>query len=374
MPGLSVQFLPARQGDAIWIRWGDRYQIMIDMGTEQVGGQIRDRLASVPADQRRFELLVVTHVDRDHIGGVLTCVADPDTSLPGLEFGDVWFNGWEHLHGRAVAEPKSRSAIETMGPAQGERLTKWLRGQRWNHAFDRRPVQRSETDLPRIELADGLALTILGPTPERLAAFQATWQEEVEEALRKGRLDEVSPGLEPTGDIERYGSSRPPILESVHDLAELADTKYVPDPSYANGCSITFILEWDGRRILFTGDALAEEVTAALDLIDNGNPIDLDLVKVPHHGSKNNVTDDLVRAVNCPHWLFSTDGTRHRHPDAVAIARILRSSRPGNPTLCFNVPSTYNEWWNNREWMSRFSYSVDYGTDSEGLTKDWLPA
>jgi glyoxylase-like metal-dependent hydrolase (beta-lactamase superfamily II) len=84
MAELSVRFLPARQGDAIWVTWGDGHQLMIDMGTEQVGKQLAARLAALPEEERRFELLVVTHVDADHIGGVLTCVADTDDPIPGL--------------------------------------------------------------------------------------------------------------------------------------------------------------------------------------------------------------------------------------------------------------------------------------------------
>jgi hypothetical protein len=367
MAELSVRFLPARQGDAIWVTWGDGHQLMIDMGTEQVGKQLAARLAALPEEGRRFELLVVTHVDADHIGGVLTCVADTDDPIQGLEFADVWFNGWEHLHNRVVAEPDRRSDLEAMGPAQGERLTSWLRRQRWNEAFGRGPVIRGDDHLPVVELPDGLTLTVIGPNLGRLADLIDTWQEEVEVALAKGSLDEVSPGLEP------MGPSTPPILDDEDDLHLLADTPFRSDPSKANGCSISFLLDWEGRRLLFTGDAFADDLNAGLGMVDEGRPVDLDLVKVPHHGSQKNVTDELVRAVRSPYWLFSTDGTRHRHPDAVAIARILRSTWVDEPVLGFNVPSTFNGWWSNPQWIDRFGFTTETGDPGEGLVKRWEP-
>ncbi len=38
------------------------------------------------------------------------------------------------------------------------------------------------------------------------------------------------------------------------------------------------------------------------------------------------LTEGFVKAVRTPLWLFSTDGNRFKHPDAIAVARVLRSS------------------------------------------------
>jgi beta-lactamase superfamily II metal-dependent hydrolase len=105
---LALTMLPARQGDALWIRWGDEaspHQLIIDMGTEEIGTAIRERLQQLDESQREFELLVVTHVDRDHIGGILTCLAEAEP-LAQLKFKDVWFNGWTHLNGGFVTQPE----------------------------------------------------------------------------------------------------------------------------------------------------------------------------------------------------------------------------------------------------------------------------
>ena len=60
----------------------------------------------------------------------------------------------------------------------------------------------------------------------------------------------------------------------------------------------------------------------------------VDLCKVPHHASAYNVNRALVAALDCRHWLISTSGARHRHPDRAAVARIL--ARRDSPTLWFN--------------------------------------
>jgi hypothetical protein len=360
---LELRFLPAREGDAIWIRWGDdlAHQLLVDMGTEGTGSSIRARLEALPECGRRFELLVVTHVDGDHIGGVLTGLAEAP-SLEGLAFGDIWFNGWAHLDGGAVARPGGQAALEAMGPAQGERLTSWLR-EPWNEAFGRGPVRR-EDPLRVVPLADDLTLTVLGPTSERLLALRPTWEDEVRLALRKGSLTEAAQGLESMGHAK---PTRPDLATAAH-LRLLADEVSKPDPSASNGTSITLLLEWRGRRVLLTGDAWAPDVVDGLGLLGAGGAVPLDVVKLPHHGSEGNVSAELVKAVECPTWVFSSNGTRHHHPHAAAVARVVRHASPAGPRLLFNVPSEFNGWWSDEAWTKRFGYTTVTGTEQDGLT------
>jgi hypothetical protein len=306
-------------------------------------------------------------VDEDHLGGVLTCVSDNDSPVPGLAFKDVWFNGFEHLHGKQVAPPKEVSGPEAMGPAQGERLTSWLRDHPWNKAFDRFPVALADGGPRRVKLPDGLTLTVLGPTQARLGELIKDWKKEVKKAVAKGKLEEVSPGLGPLGE------PTPPRLESRQDLLELAKPTS-KDTSKPNHTSITLLLEWRGRRVLLTGDALAGDVASALLASGLPVPVKLDLLKLPHHGSRQNLSQTLVEAVDCPYWAFCTDGTQFRHPDAAAIARLLAFGRHPRPTLGFNVPSEFNLWWKKPKWRTLFDYEVEYGNAVDGLTVSFEPA
>jgi hypothetical protein len=355
---VELTFLDARQGDAIWVRWGEGRQLLVDMGTSGTGRALADRFRALPEDQRAFELLVVTHVDTDHIGGVLTGLVDPAEPVP-VTFADVWFNGWEHLNGLVPAD--ERSPLEPMGGVQGELLTTWLRDHAWNDAFGRAAAVRSETTLPHVELPEGLTVTVLAPVQQRLTELVPEWQLAVAAALEKGTLTDVSPGLEP------MGPSTAPTLESALDLALLSEDPFKVDGSKANAASIAIVLEHDGKRALLTGDATASELLGGLALLGAGDRVPLDLVKLPHHGSRNNVSRALVQAVDCPLWVFSSDGTTFRHPDAVAVSRVVGDSGP-EPHLVFNVPSTFNQWWERPEWQELFGYSTTYGVEDDGVT------
>ena len=356
---LEIKLLPARQGDAIWIRWGDTgfvHQMIIDMGTEEIGKNIRDTILALPESERIFDLLVVSHVDRDHIGGLLTCLAEADP-IPGFRVNDIWFNGFQHLSGGSV-----KTGLEPMGPAQGERLSTWLRQQVWNKEFRGGPVQRvPDEQPPTVTLHDGLKLTILGPTPERLSGFIDTWKDEVELALQKGTLTDVSPGL------ESMGPKVPPILEEPLDLEFLAETSNSKDGSKANGSSIAMLLEYNDRRVILSGDAFSSDLVDAIGSLGLDQPLHVDAFKLPHHGSKKNVFRDLVESVVCDNWVFSTDGTQFRHPDPVALARVISYSQVRPTKVSFNVPSKFNGWWDNDDWRGMYDYVTEYGVDGEGL-------
>ncbi len=93
----EIGMLPANHGDCLWIEYGsgaDRYRILVDGGPGYAYDELKTRLLELEPSKRRFELLIVTHVDADHIGGILELL--DDTAL-GVSFGDVWFNGWRHL-------------------------------------------------------------------------------------------------------------------------------------------------------------------------------------------------------------------------------------------------------------------------------------
>ena len=360
---LEITALPARQGDALWIRWGypdAPHQMFVDMGTEPIGKGIRTRLEALDPERRRFDLLVISHIDADHIGGVLTAVAEAEEELEGLAFDDVWFNGYDHLHGKRVAPDP---AIEPMGGVQGERLSHWLRGQSWNRAFDHHAVCRDpEADPLVVELHDGMKLTVLGPTPERMRNLIDKWAEEVRKAIDKGSLDPdiVTPGIEAMG---RWDG--PPVLDTEQDLEDLADSHSKHDRAQANGSSIVLLLEYHGRRVLLTGDAFADDLSEAIAKVSPDGPLALDLCKLPHHGSRNNVHRELVEAVRCGNWLISTDGTVFKHPDAEAVARVIRYAPSSR--LLFNEPSEYNSYWDDADWKARFGYSAEYGTAEDGV-------
>lgn len=183
---LRLEVLPAGHGDCLWIEYGDPpspRRILIDGGAK--GTYKRALQSRLERSGSELELLVVTHVDGDHITGILELI---DKARSGINPKDVWFNGFRHLPDE---DP------ETLGPVQVEKLTDFLVSQQvpWNNCFDKEAVVVPEQgELPGRKLAGGLTLTLLSPTVQALRDLKPVWEKEV----RKAGLD---PNMAPVPEV-----------------------------------------------------------------------------------------------------------------------------------------------------------------------------
>ena len=95
---MRIEMLAALHGDCLLVEYGDirrTRRILIDSGPVGAYAALRGRLERLPKGDRRFELMVLSHVDTDHIEGLIKLFANP-RPWPFV-VRDVWFNGWRHL-------------------------------------------------------------------------------------------------------------------------------------------------------------------------------------------------------------------------------------------------------------------------------------
>ncbi len=347
----TIEMLPAREGDCLWIEYGDPVKpgrILIDGGRGKTNEEIVKRINKVPGGKAHFELLVITHVDQDHIDGILNLFKMDNRPFT---VGDVWFNGWRHLE---------ENDIESLGPMDGELLTSILVKLKlpWNRAFQKHAVVvPGEAPLPSITLEGGMKLTLLSPSREKLSRLKPKWAEVCQEA---GIVPGQSrPSKAPKG-FEHFG----PI-----DIEELASSVFKPDDTETNGSSIAFLAEHDGHTLLLAGDAHPDLLLESIKLAKGGaDRLKVDAFKLPHHGSKANISREILETIDCPRYLISTSGARFYHPNCEAMARVIKFGGK-SPELIFNYQSKYTRPWNNPGWMADYGYTVQYLRDNAGEKK-----
>lgn len=136
-----------------------------------------------------------------------------------------------------------------------------------------------------------------------------------------------------------WAGATPPGAAKIRPIASKADRRlsdvYVQDTSLTNASSITVILRGEGTRMLFLGDAWAEDVVSELEATGLSTPL-FDVIKIAHHGSKSNSSVELLQHVDAPCFLISTDGTRHGHPDFEVLAEIVDRPAPFERAIYFN--------------------------------------
>jgi beta-lactamase superfamily II metal-dependent hydrolase len=329
-PAINLEVLPAGYGDCLLVSCpvGDRlWRMLVDTGPDECWPQLRERLSKIAPDsrgRRHIDLAVISHIDHDHIGGA--ALLFNDKSL-GLSFGDIWFNAPPRRLARGVAEGVS---LATLLGATAADLP-------WNKAFGGKHVAtRGDGGFVELPTTEGMPrITLLSPTPARWTSLFKVWDRELER-LRRREVEKLQqPEAAPRG-------------AAALDLEALAASVTKVDAAPANGSSIAFLLEHEGASVLLAADAFATVLSPALQALARHRKqpggLSVDAIKLSHHGSKGNVTTELLKSVRADHYIVSTNGAIFKHPDDEAIARVVLNGGRRH-SLCFNYRNERSLRW-----------------------------
>lgn len=375
-----IELLPARHGDCLLLSYGDAarpHRVLIDGGPIGAYGALSARLAALPEDQRELELLVITHVDGDHIEGCLKLLNHPELAT----FRDIWFNGWPHI-AQELKEPppaprqapSDEAGIHQRSAMQGTEISVRIDGRQWNAAFEGAPVFVPATGpLPVRELPGGLRLTLLSPTLDKLVKLRTAWSR----ALERAEVDPANEAalrarLDGRAAYRASGARLRPTPDQMMSSAALALGPM--DDAVANGSSIAVIAEYAGRRLALLGDAHAPTLAATLGRMaaaTGAATLLLDAVKLAHHGSAANLSPELLGRIECGTWLVSTDGSLFQHPDDEAIHAVVRQV-PG-ARLLFNYRSARTAPWGEPAMRAAHGHQAFYPRDpAAGIALDLM--
>jgi beta-lactamase superfamily II metal-dependent hydrolase len=325
---MELRLLQANNGDAIHLKFkdesGNPCNILIDGGTSDTytfknkknkiqDGDLKITVEQIRTNSEYVDLLILTHVDDDHIGGVLKWFGQDSQAKDLIK--KVWFNS-----GRLISEYFQQEEIpENLLTIKNDNSlnTSILQGAIFedyieeNNIWDRRIIKSGY----KIDMF-GLKFTILSPSENQLKKLLTKWEKE-------------SPIVN-TSHIYDYSAS----------LSELiASDSFSEDTSIHNGSSIAFIVENQNIKLLFLGDAHPQTIINSLTSMEYStqNPLKVDFVKISHHGSKANTNYDLLNLIESENFLISSDGSKHNLPDKQCLAKIINNRKKVN--LYFNYPN-----------------------------------
>lgn len=340
----SLEALNAYHGDALLLHYGtaqERRLVLIDGGppncmVEVLAPRLGELVATSAAGEAPLglELIMVSHFDDDHIRGV------SDLLGPLGDVGDwalvkpsrLWLNTFADLLDEADQERLEAGlakvdGIEKFARAEDVSIAKhsWL-------SFDtelmlvRSSIDQARDVKARAEelkvtvndgagglvmapakpetLPGGLELTVIAPDEARIARLRDLWNQELE------KLESM-----PSSLGERMA-------------AEVA--KY-DDISPTNLASIVVMARFGGKSMLLTGDARGDHMLDGLrkaGLLEEeaDATLDVDVLKVQHHGSSRNVEEDFFAAVRARYYVISANG-KYGNPDDDTL-ELIRDSRP----------------------------------------------
>ena len=289
----TLEALRAEAGDCLLLLYGDPKKpriIAIDGGpTEAVYERLRDRLdelraaAGLTDDEKPLpiELLMVSHIDDDHIDGILHLTrqlidegADKSYDIKSMwhnSFDDVIGNSADELQAAATSDVEAASAGGTFFDQDLVQHDTALVLASVNQGRELRdnakllgldpPLLVAKADEKPKNFGKGLTLRVVGPLKTQVEKLQEEWEKTLKKLKKEGKL--------PAAEAASFS-----------------------DNSAANLASIVVLAEADGKTMLLTGDARADFLMESLEaqgLLDANGRLHVDLFKLPHHGSNRNV-------------------------------------------------------------------------------------
>lgn len=341
MSEVEIELFPANAGDCILITFqAIDYRILIDGGfKETFENSLFSSLKKLENQGKKIDLMVVTHIDNDHIMGIITLLQAIEKRKLQIEIGEIWFNGYGHLFtGQKKQIPRNdeesvfnevcklKVAWENnirgmdIGYSQGQTLTTLLEKgwkQKWNCRYGGNAVC-SSTDVVSLSVPC-LSVYVLNPGKCELESLEKKWKQFLDEKCLP----------EEKGDSLRYGVAFERFYSSENDREYKRLASGMNDPSVTNKSSIALYLEYASKknkryRLLFLGDAVTEQ---CLERLPQWAKLKFDCVKLPHHGSGKNITTETIKALCVDNVLFSTDGQKHDHPNLDILLEFARSEK-----------------------------------------------
>lgn len=306
----STEFaiLPAFHGDCILIKTydinNDEFIILIDGGTAQT---FKYTLKAELKDVNRINLLVLTHIDSDHITGLISLFKS--SLIDNIVIDEIWMNHPE------IVEINNDELISTK---QGDSLKELL--------FLKKPDAKliEITTLDKSIIKSGIEFVILSPTPQIKEELYIQWQSS---KLQKTNNDNVN-----------ISSQKEVYSNSLEDLSKipLSLDKNINNDIF-NSSSISFVLKCLDVSILLLADSRPEIIAESLRLncFSESKPLEVDYVKISHHGSLNNTSQELLGLIQSNNFIISTNGgtADHKHPSRETIARIVYNSQRKDEVL-----------------------------------------
>jgi hypothetical protein len=337
----TLEALQAAHGDSLILHYGPPTNprfIVIDGGPKGIfkaslGPRLQEIHAARGGGVLEIRLMMVSHIDDDHITGILDFtrmlrdLKDRDAPLP-FDVLTLWHNSFDDIAGRVnasvgadvsvsdvlrSAKPKTADGAALVASvAQGRqlRLDADALGLNMNSGFD--DLLQFSPSANALNMGARLSFTVLGPRQAELDALHAKWDREVKALLAKKKKKKTGGGSElSAADLRALAAEF--IDESIHNLS-----------------SVVVLAEFEGKRILLTGDARGDFILKSLreaKLVKNGK-IAVDIFKVPHHGSVRNAAAELFETVIADHYVFSANG-RDGNPDPPTFDLIFKARPKG---------------------------------------------
>lgn len=332
---MEIKFLRAGKGDSILV--SSKGEHMLVDGGDDTTFLFRE-LDHIHENRECINFLIITHHDSDHIKGILDLFEQLKQGRYGIPkdfIKCVFFN--------------SPRIIKKMGQ-DSDKLS-------YKQAFEvEKNIHELELQFDNllIDTSDELSLgdleiKCLSPTKEILENY-----------------------LEETPEKYLTSYSEGDWKKSLKELVPFVVDNSL-DKSMANLTSIVLLIKDKYKTGILTGDVTPErfEILANILFEENGNKkVNLDFLKLPHHGSHRNITKEIISKFNCNTYVISTDGNNNYLPNKKTILKIIEYQEGirNELTFLFNYSDLIEKLNFSEQEMSHYKFKIKENNFNYGIS------
>lgn len=338
---IEIDFLAvgenSKSGDAIAMRfgncsnsgWNEQTIFVVDGGDKPAGDALINHVQEIYKSDK-IDRVILTHPDGDHASGLRTVVEN-------MKVGKIWMHcPWNHWK-------------ELQPYCQDGRITTNSFGERLRRAYDYADQIENIAQEKGIEIipphqglyyhrGDNVSLIkVLGPGKEYYLSL-------IEESDKTPRmLSESSPRMFSAQKIRK----RETMDFRTENLAAESEST-----SAENNMSLILYITIAGKKVLLTGDSGCDALYKAIYYTkQQGISLkDLDLLQIPHHGSRHNLSQGILAEIYAPLGIISC--SRHgepNHPSSIVVNSLIRRNinpyvTKGN-SIRWNYNTPQREGW-----------------------------
>lgn len=348
------------QGDCIFLILdnGERkYNLMVDCG--QFNQPIKDFVAQTLS--KHIDLLIVTHIDCDHVDGVTEMLK----KIPDLTIGKIFYNCYQTVDGQSImsmseqvhsdiemlrsnlpstviATDVGKVSMETASVLSAQIMGNVV----WNNVWTKEYIHNGTQDYP---LGNNFGrLVFLAPTLDKIKALDDDFAREYLRLTKHKLMDTPFPGQESLFELvtkivamkkkERDMKRKQKISiitdKYTDDRWNSAKNSELEPVTSSNAASIAFFWECNNKHVLFMGDADPAIVTKSLQ-DKKVTHIEFDAIKIAHHGSKHSTSNELMSIVDSNDYYF-TGGNKTDKPSLETLAKIVMRGDEKVRTIHYN--------------------------------------
>ena len=391
---MRIRVFHSGKGDCLLLTSRDGKNILVDgghvyarMNIDHYSPNVAPYLGKMRIDGDKLDLLCVSHIDQDHIGGVLRMLDDefnwrvfkyqkslglnatkPENPRPPT-IEEIWHNSFHEQVGKnrreisdAIAAVAPQSLALGLNPVShgynffdglatsmkesaqlSRRVGASQLGIPLNSTYGNRLVQTRPGQQPT-QIGD-FRITVIGPTGSQLRRLRREWNTWLQSQKGKRQIAKVKDQAAVDEDLLANGQLDQYLLASIGPA--IGDRTTV---SEANVASIVMFVEDGHQNILLTGDARDDDIVQQLidsGIADSSGFVHVNVLKVQHHGSENNFSRGFAKRVTADHYVFCGNG-KHGNPDPRTVRQVIDSRLGRAKTRSPNLQTSnrFKLWFN----------------------------